>query len=144
MPQNDEGMRIEPPVSLPSAAMHCPDATDEPDPPLEPPVIREVSHGLWASPSWGFSLDGPQRELVHLQLAHQHRARLAEALRNPRVVVRHEVGEYPGADARAHAAGVVQVLQAHGNAVQRPEASARPHGVLGRTGLGGGLLGHHP
>ena len=50
MPQADDGIRTEPPVSLPSAAMHCPEETAEPEPPLEPPVMRVVSQGLRAGP----------------------------------------------------------------------------------------------
>ena len=39
--------------------MHCPDATADPDPPLEPPVMRETSHGLRAGPSCGLTLVAP-------------------------------------------------------------------------------------
>ena len=45
-------MRIDPPASLPVASGHIPAATAAAAPPLEPPVVREVSHGLrQASPS---------------------------------------------------------------------------------------------
>jgi hypothetical protein len=39
-------MRMEPPVSVPVAAMHSPAASAAPDPPLEPPGIRSRSQGL--------------------------------------------------------------------------------------------------
>jgi len=39
-------MRMEPPVSEPSAIGTMPAATAAPDPPLEPPGTREISHGL--------------------------------------------------------------------------------------------------
>src|SRR5205085_7853558 len=42
-PQSEEGIRIEPPVSEPSAIGTTPDATAEPEPPLDPPVIRAGS-----------------------------------------------------------------------------------------------------
>ena len=51
IPQRAEGILIEPPVSVPREAMHCPAATEEADPPLDPPVIRSVSQGFRAGPS---------------------------------------------------------------------------------------------
>ncbi len=48
VPQRLAGMRIEPPVSDPIAAMANPAATAMPDPPLEPPGTRSVSNGLRA------------------------------------------------------------------------------------------------
>ena len=50
IPQNDDGIRIEPPVSVPSAIGTIPAATAAPDPPLEPPVIRVMSHGFAVGP----------------------------------------------------------------------------------------------
>ena len=49
-PQSEAGMRIEPPVSVPSATGHSPAATEAPEPELEPPVTRSVSQGLRAAP----------------------------------------------------------------------------------------------
>ena len=49
-PQWAEGMRMEPPMSLPWATATMPAATADPDPPLEPPEVRVVSHGLWVAP----------------------------------------------------------------------------------------------
>ena len=43
MPQNDAGVRIEPPVSEPVAAMHRPAATAAAEPPDDPPGIRNFS-----------------------------------------------------------------------------------------------------
>src|ERR1700674_2288812 len=40
------GMRMEPPVSEPSAAVHSPAATAAPDPPLDPDGTRVRSQGL--------------------------------------------------------------------------------------------------
>ena len=40
------GMRIDPPPSLPVAMVHSPAANAAPAPPLEPPGVRAVSHGL--------------------------------------------------------------------------------------------------
>ena len=49
-PQHDAGMRIEPPPSLACASGTMPDATAAAAPPLDPPGVREVSHGLWVAP----------------------------------------------------------------------------------------------
>ena len=43
MPQNEAGVRIEPPVSDPVAAMHSPAATAAAEPPEDPPGIRNLS-----------------------------------------------------------------------------------------------------
>ena len=85
----------------------------------------------------------PKRELVHLQLAHKHRARVAEPLGDGGVVVRHEVGQYLGAYAGADAARVVQVLESDGYAVQRAEVVARLYRALRRLRLCPRLVAHH-
>ena len=46
-------MRMEPPVSLPMAMKTMPEATAAPEPPLEPPGMRSVSHGLRTAPKCG-------------------------------------------------------------------------------------------
>ena len=50
---------MELPVSVPMAAGQRPAATEAPEPVLEPPVMRSVSHGLRAVPKCAFSLIGP-------------------------------------------------------------------------------------
>ena len=46
MPQYAAGMRIEPPVSVPSAWSQTPAATSAADPLLDPPEVRVGSSGL--------------------------------------------------------------------------------------------------
>ena len=46
MPQKDAGWRIDPPVSVPSAAMHWPAATAAAEPPEEPPGTWSRFQGL--------------------------------------------------------------------------------------------------
>src|SRR5258708_35516053 len=46
MPQHADGMRIEPPVSLPMEPRHIPAATAAAEPPLEPPGMWVGSQGL--------------------------------------------------------------------------------------------------
>ena len=55
-PQHDAGMRIEPPPSLAWATGNIPAATAEPAPPLEPPEVWTVSHGLRVAPNRSFSV----------------------------------------------------------------------------------------
>src|SRR4051794_30880605 len=49
-PHSLAGMRIEPPPSLACATGTIPEATAAAEPPLEPPVERERSHGLRLGP----------------------------------------------------------------------------------------------
>ena len=45
-PQQDAGIRIEPPPSLPCATGTMPAATAAAEPPLEPPGVRARFHGI--------------------------------------------------------------------------------------------------
>jgi len=49
-PQKAAGIRIEPPVSEPTAQSHMPVATATADPPEEPPATRSGSRGLRTGP----------------------------------------------------------------------------------------------
>ena len=49
-PQNDEGMRIDPAVSVPRVRGTLRAATAAADPPLDPPASRAGSHGLCIGP----------------------------------------------------------------------------------------------
>src|SRR6266566_7324753 len=55
MPQYAAGIRIEPPVSVPSASAHAPAATSAAEPPEDPPEVREGSRGLRVSPTSGWA-----------------------------------------------------------------------------------------
>src|SRR5438093_13740858 len=59
MPQQPAGWRIEPPVSVPKAAMHWSAATAAADPPDEPPGTRSALHGLRVGKKAEFSADEP-------------------------------------------------------------------------------------
>ena len=54
MPQNAAGIRIEPPLSVPSAASASPAASAAAEPPLEPPAIRPGATGFGTQPKCGF------------------------------------------------------------------------------------------
>ena len=54
-PQHEAGMRIEPPPSFAWAAGNMPAATADAAPPLDPPGVSDVSHGLRVIPKRRFS-----------------------------------------------------------------------------------------
>ena len=54
MPQYAAGIRIEPPLSEPSAASARPAARAAAEPPLDPPAIRPGATGFATQPKWGF------------------------------------------------------------------------------------------
>ena len=58
-PQKHAGMRIEPPVSVPSVAAARSAAAAAPEPPLEPPQTRSSDHGLRAGPKCGLVVRAP-------------------------------------------------------------------------------------
>ncbi len=50
MPHRADGIRTEPPVSVPRAPRVIAEATAAPEPELEPPVMRVESQGLAVAP----------------------------------------------------------------------------------------------
>ena len=54
------GMRMEPPVSVPTASGTTPAATAAPDPPLEPPGTWLRFQGFRVGPWYGLSVVGPK------------------------------------------------------------------------------------
>ncbi len=68
MPHTADGMRIEPPVSVPSAPKHMPAASAAADPPLEPPAERSGSSGWRTGPNADSSLVVPKANSCRLVL----------------------------------------------------------------------------
>ena len=63
IPQKAAGMRIDPPMSVPSASGARPAATAAPEPPLDPPGVRSSRRGLRVTPNsslevWPHSQNG--------------------------------------------------------------------------------------
>src|SRR3989442_1646808 len=58
-PEHDDGIRIDPPPSLPCAMGLRPAASPAAAPPLEPPGVRSGSHGFLVGPSARGSVHGP-------------------------------------------------------------------------------------
>src|SRR5829696_1608717 len=56
-PVKPAGVRVEPPPSLAVANGTIPAATAADEPPLEPPGVRVVSHGLRVTPSAGLAVN---------------------------------------------------------------------------------------
>ena len=67
-PQNEDGMRMDPPVSVPSAMRTQREATAAADPPEEPPVMRSEPNGLWAGPHAEIRLVVPNASSCMLHL----------------------------------------------------------------------------
>ena len=80
-PHIDDGMRIEPPMSLPCATATMPAATAAADPPLEPPGERLRSHGLYVGPYASGSVVTVGCELGRVRLADDDEPGGAEARR---------------------------------------------------------------
>ena len=59
MPQAADGMRMEPPVSVPNAPNAIPAARAAADPPLDPPADRVSSNGFLTGPKADSSLVVP-------------------------------------------------------------------------------------
>ena len=57
IPQNDAGMRTDPPMSVPSASATQPVATATAEPPDEPPQVLDGSQGLRVSPHSGLRVN---------------------------------------------------------------------------------------
>ena len=74
MPQNDDGTRIEPLVSEPSASGTRPPATAPPEPPEEPPVMRLTSCGLREGAVVHVLAGEVVGVFAHVERADQHRA----------------------------------------------------------------------
>src|SRR5262249_24550781 len=68
MPQAADGMRIDPPVSVPTAARHMPSTIDTAAPPLDPPGDRDGSCGLRTAPNAVSSLVVPKANSCRLVL----------------------------------------------------------------------------
>jgi hypothetical protein len=91
-PQNDAGMRIDPPMSEPVASVAEPAASAAADPPLDPPGEYAVFHGLRVTPHSFVQVNGAQENsgVVGDYVSQWHRAeRVALALDRRLLLHRH-------------------------------------------------------
>ena len=92
-PQHAAGMRMEPPASFPWAIGTMPEATAAPAPPLEPPGVRVVSHGIARGPEPDRLGRGADRHLRQVRLSYGDQSRAFPALDQLRVLAGHEVSD---------------------------------------------------
>ena len=86
VPQTAEGMRTEPPVSVPTDAKHIPSTSATAEPPLDPPGDRERIARVPHRPERGLFARRAERKLVQVGLADDDGACLAQARRRGRVM----------------------------------------------------------
>ena len=125
MPQNAEGIRIDPPVSLPSASGTSSAASATAEPPLEPPEIRAGVPGVAGGAHRVVDRADPPGELVRLGLPDHDRALRARAPHRLGVARRDVVGEHRRAVRRPQPGGVVEILDPERDAVERGRAARR-------------------
>ena len=113
-------MRIEPPVSDPSASSQRPAASAAPLPLDEPPVVLPGCAGLWHVPCHGFDADHAPRELGEMRLADEHGTGVEQPLDRGR----RPLGDVVGIDLRAvrgtDAGRVEEILHGERAAGERP------------------------
>ena len=133
-------MRMLPPPSLPVAMGHSPAARAAAAPPLEPPGVWAMFHGLRHGspimcsvvPRWPNSgvlvlpMMMPPAAFTRSTMMSSSSGTSSLNMREPRVV--------------ADALGRVEVLDGHGQAVERADRVAAGQGCFGVAGLGHGLV----
>ena len=124
-PQSADGMRTEPPPSVPSAKGVSPAATLAPAPPLEPPGVFARFHGLRVMPLSGLSQTALQPNSLVADLPTMQPPACSDPLHRGRIEVRHVVGEGPGAEGPGHARHRHQVLDREGDAGDRARLALR-------------------
>ena len=141
MPQNDAGIRMEPPPSVPTASGPSPAATAAPAPPLDPPGVSSRFHGFRVIPKSGLSVDALVAELRRGGLAEDDAARALQPLDDDGVLLRDMVGKEARAAGGQHPPRPDQVLHRERHAVQRTELLAGHHRHLGGHGGVARLVG---
>jgi hypothetical protein len=107
-----------PAPSVPIAAAARWAATAAPDPPDDPPGMREGSLGLRVVPVWGVIGRHPERQLVGVVLAEQDRAGIRQPPCHGRIARRDVVPVDRGPGSGADAGRVDEVLERDRDAVQ--------------------------
>ena len=118
-----DGYRIEPPVSVPSAAAHIPAATATPEPLDEIPDQRPIAPGI--DRSRDTLVVRHEGALGHLRLADEHGAGRLESIDDVRVLPGRLAPEHRRARPRRLARDVAEILDRDRNSVERAERLAR-------------------
>ena len=142
-PLNAEGMRTEPPVSLPMPAGVSRAATATPVPLDEPPGVRCVFEvpGIPRRAHQRIGAPAAEGELDHVQLAERHHAGGGQPLDRVGGLGGDALLEHLGAAGADAAGDVAQILVGDGQAMQRPERKAAGARLVGAVGHRLGLLG---
>ena len=111
MPQLADGIRIDPPVSVPIDASPMPQATAAADPPLDPPADRDGIDRMMDRAKRGVLAGRAERELMQVGLADEHRAGVAKPRDDWRVGRRNAVVQHVRGRGRDLAGDVDQVLE---------------------------------
>ena len=123
-PHAAAGMRIDPPVSVPSEAKHIPSCSATAAPELEPPAERVAIERILHGTEGRFIAGGAERKLVEIGLADQHRAGLTQPL-DDRCVATWPARRHCGPGGRGRAGDVDQILHRHRDPVKRTAVLAR-------------------
>ena len=140
-PQNDAGMRIEPPMSEPVARVAMPAARAAPEPPEEPPGLKAGFQGLRVTPHSRDSVIAAQQNSGVAERSVDDPAGIDDALH----AGRRDVGDHVLEDERAGGAGLAGhldlVLDGDRDALERARAAVLAGVALfGRPGGPQGLV----
>ena len=113
------------------------------DPPLEPPGDREGSSRMSRWPPSGVLVGGPERELVEVGLAHQHRTGCAQVRDDGCIGMGTMTVPLAGPSGRREAFDVNQVFDCDRDAMKGPEMAARGELPIGLRRLPPGLVSRH-
>ena len=140
-PQQCDGMRTDPPMSVPSSKLVKPAATAAAEPPDEPPVVwPSVPRVVGAAEDLVEGLD-VARPARRVGLAEHDRTRGLQPGDRGRVLRGDVVGQLDGAARGTDPLGLDRVLDGDRQAVERAELVATRAGRVGGVGRGSGALG---
>ena len=142
MPQAAAGIRIDPPVSVPSVASAMPAATLAAEPPLDPPGERVGSCGLRAGPNAESSFVVPNANSCRLVLPMKTAPAWRRCGDRRRVARRDVPFAHARGGGRRRAADVEQILDRDRDAVKRPAIASGGSSRSASLRLTPGLVGH--
>ena len=119
IPQNDAGMRSDPPRSVPSASAIMPVASAAAPPPVDPPALRLGSHGLRVRPNTSLNVLAPAANSGQFVLPRITAPACAKALDDERIFLRDVVGINRRAERGPQPRDRRHILDAHGQSAEQ-------------------------